>query len=166
MSLASKTLLLQHQFFLSFKDAQRLIMQVLILAYSKGGAGKRQHCPFSWLVQLLHPPLLCSLPPASAPGSLVRMASCLCQGAWSFSWSDDLGTADDKFNCAQPWREVRKPNWRLLFESLEWEIHSLRGSQHLPFSCTGTEQWSPLDNSWFLSSSPPTLQSFPKMLWS
>lgn len=101
-----------YQLFLSFKDAERFIIKVLILAYWKAGAGKRfaSITLFSWLAQLLYPPLRGSLPLAAAPRALERMTSCLGQGLQSFSWSDDLGTANDKFNCTQPWREVRKPN--------------------------------------------------------
>lgn len=71
-----------YQLFLSFKDAERFIIKVLILAYWKAGAGKRfaSISLSSWLVQLLYPPLRCSLPLAAAPRALERMTSCLGQG--------------------------------------------------------------------------------------
>lgn len=49
----------------------------------------------------------------------------------SCSWSDDLGMANDRFNCVQWWRDIRKPNGRLLFKSGGWETYSLYGPEHM-----------------------------------
>lgn len=76
--------------------------------------------------------LLCSLPPASALGALVRMSSCLCQGymelllVWWLrdgQWQVELCTTVELDQETQ----LNTTIWK----SEEWETYSLYGPEHM-----------------------------------
>ena len=120
MWLASKTILLQHQLFLDFQDVKRLTTKALIFASSKGEL-ERDLFTLSFLLARTAPSPSASVFTASSfsSRSIGEDGRVSLSGSWSFSWSDDLGMDTGKLNCVQPRREIRRPNWRLLFERTE-----------------------------------------------